>query len=437
MHVGTLFHSARPVPAAYRASFLHLYFEIAWFGVLAASTLAFTAVYAARLGASAFHLGLLSAGPAVVGLFITLPAGRWLERQKIDSAVFWSAVVYRVFYLLWVPLPLLLAPQGQVWGFIGMTLVMSIPGASLAVGFNALFAEVVPPDWRGHVTGIRNALLAIAFIAVSVLCGEVLDALPFPTGYQVVFAIGFVGAAMSTFHLWFVAPRPGGRNWPRLGRSLGDLAWPGRFRAGIDGLRTGVALRFLISRKKLHLPGRELLGQPFAILMAVLLAFYLTIYLAIPLFPIHWVNQLHLSDREIGWGTAAFYVSVLVGSTQLDRLVRRLGNRRVTAIGAILMSGYPAFMSWARGLELFMVASVLGGLGWALVGGALINYVLEKVPADHRPGYLAWYNLALNAALLIGSLVGPLVADSLGVPLALMLFAVLRFLAALAIWRWA
>ncbi len=437
MHVGTLFQSARPVPAAYRASFLHLYFEIAWFGVLAASTLAFTAVYAARLGASAFHLGLLSAGPAVVGLFITLPAGRWLEKQKIDSAVFWSAVVYRLFYLLWVPLPLLLAPQGQVWVFIGMTLVMSIPGASLAVGFNALFAEVVPPDWRGHVTGIRNALLAIAFIAVSVLCGEVLDALPFPTGYQVVFAIGFVGAAMSTFHLWFVAPRPGGRNWPRLGRSLGDLAWPGRFRAGIDGLRTGVALRFLISRKKLHLPGRELLGQPFAKLMVVLLAFYLAIYLAIPLFPIHWVNQMHLSDREIGWGTAAFYVSVLIGSTQLERLVRRLGNRRVTAIGAILMSGYPAFMSWARGLELFMVASVLGGLGWALVGGALINYVLEKVPADHRPGYLAWYNLALNAALLIGSLVGPLVAGSLGVPLALMLFAALRFLAALAIWRWA
>jgi MFS family permease len=437
MHVGTLFHSARPVPAAYRASFLHLYFEIAWFGVLAASTLAFTAVYAARLGASAFHLGLLSAGPAVVGLFITLPVGRWLERQKIDSAVFWSALVYRLFYLLWVPLPLLLAPKGQVWVIIGVTLVMSIPGASLAVGFNALFAEVVPPDWRGHVTGIRNALLAIAFIAVSVLCGEVLDALPFPTGYQVVFAIGFVGAAMSTIHLWFVAPRPGGRNWPRLGWSLGDLAWPGRFRAGIDSLRTGVALRFLISRKKLHLPGREFLRQPFAKLVVVLLAFYLAIYLAIPLFPIHWVNQIHLSDREIGWGTAAFYLSVLVGSTQLDRLVRRLGNRRVTAIGAIFMSGYPAFMSWAHGLELFMVASVLGGLGWALVGGALVNYVLEKVPVDHRPGYLAWYNLALNAALLIGSLVGPLVADSLGVPLALMLFAVLRFLAALAIWRWA
>jgi MFS family permease len=437
MHVGTPFHSARPVPSAYRTSFLHLYAEIAWFGVLAASTLAFTAVYAARLGADAFHLGLLSAGPAIIGLFITLPAGRWLENQPIDSAVFWSAVFYRLFYLLWVPLPLLLAPGGQVWVIIGVTLIMSIPGASLAVGFNALFAEVVPPDWRGHVSGVRNALLAITFIAVSVLCGEVLDMLPFPTGYQVVFAIGFVGAAMSTFHLWFVVPRPDGRTRPRRGRGLGDLAWPGRFRVSIEGLRPGLASRFLLSRTRLHLPKQELLGQPFVRLMVVLLMFYLALYLAIPLFPIHWVNQIHLSDREIGWGTAAFYATVLVGSTQLDRLVRKLGNQRVTAIGAMFMSAYPAFMSWAHGLGLFVVASLLGGFGWALVGGALTNYVLEKVPADHRPGYLAWYNLALNAALLTGSLLGPLVADSLGVPLALLLFAALRFSAALAIWRWA
>jgi MFS family permease len=437
MHVGTPFHSARPVPSAYRASFLHLYAEIAWFGVLSASTLAFTAVYAARLGADAFHLGLLSAGPAAVGLFITLPAGRWLEQRPIDRAVFWSALLCRLFYLLWVPLPLLLAPQGQVWAIIGLVLIMSIPGASFAVGFNALFAEVVPPDWRGHVTGIRNALLAITFISVSVLCGEVLDAVPFPAGYQIVFAIGFIGAAMSTLHLWFVAPRPGRQTRPSRGRSLGDLAWPGRFRAGIEGLRPGLALRFLISPGRLHLPKRELLRQPFVKLVVVLLVFYLALYLAIPLFPLQWVEQIHLSDREIGWGTAAFYFSVLIGSMQLDRLVRRFGNRRMTAVGAMFMSAYPAFMSLAQDLRLFMVASVLGGIGWALVGGALTNYVLEQVPAEHRPGYLAWYNLALNAALLIGALIGPLVASWLGVPLALMLFAVFRLAAALVIWRWA
>jgi len=423
------------VPAEHRSNFIHLYFDIAWFGVLAASTTSYTAVYATRQGANALHLGLLSAGPAIVNLAFTLPAGRWLERQKSDTAVFWAAAFHRCFYLLWLLLPVFLSPELQVWALVGLTVLMSIPGTALAVGFNALFAEVVPPDWRGHVAGVRNALLSVVFILVSILCGQILVRLPFPIGYQVVFALGFLGAVMSTVHLWFLAPPSGRPKQARSGRGLGDLAWPGSPRIIVESLRPGIALRFLARPRKTLFPSSDILKEPFGRLVAVFFAFYLALYLSIPLFPLRWVNELHLTDKEIGWGSAAFYVSVFVGSTQLERLVRRLGNKRITAVGAVFMGFYPAFMAFAEGLDLFLVGSVLGGLGWALVGGALTNYVLEKTPEDHRPGYLAWYNLALNAALLLGSLIGPVVAGWVGLSVALVLFASFRFLAALLIWR--
>lgn len=434
MPIRSPFRPARPVPAEHRANFVHLYWDIAWFGVLAASTTSYTAVFATRQGAKALQLGLLSAGPAIINLLFTLPAGRWLEQQKTDAAVFWAAVFHRGFYLLWLLVPLLVSSELQVWSLVGLTVLMSIPGTSLAVGFNALFAEVVPPEWRGHVAGIRNALLAVVFILVSILCGQILVWLPFPTGYQIVFALGFLGAALSTVHLWFLSPPASRRMQPRSGRGLGDLAWPGSPRLVAESLRPGIALRFLVRPRKVRLPSREILKGPFGRLVAVFFAFYLALYLSIPLFPIRWVNQLRLSDKEIGWGTAVFYISVFVGSTQLERLVRRLGNRRATAMGAMFMGFYPLFMALAQGLDLFLVGSVLGGLGWALVGGALTNYVLEKAPPDQRPGYLAWYNLALNAALLLGSLIGPVVAGWVGVTVALALFASFRFLAALVIW---
>jgi MFS family permease len=436
MRARFLVRSARPVPVEHRANFIHLYFDIAWYGVLAASTISFTAVYATHHGANAFQLGLLSAGPAVVNIAVTLPVGRWLEKPPLAAAVFWSAVFHRLFYLLWLPLPILLGPQAQIWVLIILTLLMNIPGTSLAVGFNALFAEVVPPDWRGHVAGARNALLSLTFIVVSVLCGRILNTLPFPINYQVVFALGFLGAAMSTLHLWFVTPPSSGQAERRVGRGLGSLGAPGMFHNVVRALRPGVAWRFLKRLQKPYWPSPGVQGSPFGRLVAVLFAFNLALYLAIPLFPIRWVNQLQLSDQEIGWGTAVFYVSVFLGSTQLDRLVRRLGNRRVTALGAIFMSSYPAFMALAQGLGLFLVGSAAGGFGWALVGGSLINYVLEKVPEDRRPAYLAWYNLAMNTALLLGSLIGPFVAGFVGVSIALGVFAVLRLLAALAIWRW-
>ncbi|MCX6040634.1 MAG: hypothetical protein NTV69_05805, partial [Caldilinea sp.] len=78
--------------------------------------------------------------------------------------------------------------------------------------------------------------------------------------------------------------------------------------------------------------------------------------------------------------------------------------------------------------------SVLGGVAWALVGGALPTYLFAQVPQDDRPAYLAWYNLALNAAVLLGVLLGPLLADWFDLQIALALSFVFRFASALVMW---
>ncbi|MBN1137248.1 MAG: MFS transporter [Anaerolineae bacterium] len=419
------FYSNRPVPPEHRSNFRHLYLDIAWYGLLAASSLGFVGVYAARLGATAFQVGLLSVGPAIANLIFALPVGRWLERQKIDAAIFWTAVFHRAFYLVWIFLPFFLGAQGQIWALVGLTLVMHIPGTALAIGFNALFAEAVPPGWRGHVAGVRNALLSVTFIAISLICGQILQRMTFPIGYQVVFIIGFVGGAMSTFHLWFVVPHRDGRKGSFTGRGLRDLVW----RSGQTGTQAKHGHRF-------RLPRIEVLRGSYGKLIAVLFGFHLTLYLSIPLFPVHWVNNLHLTDGQIGLGTALFYVSVFFGSTQLSRLVQRIGNQHVTAAGALFMASYPAWMAAADGPTLFFVGSACGGLGWSMAGGALSNYLLEKIPGDDRPAYLAWYNLAINAAVLLGSLIGPVVGRYVGIPVALFLGAALRLVMAIVIWRW-
>ena len=66
------------VPEKYRSNFAHLYFDIAWFGVLSGTAVNFLNVYATRLGATGFQIGLLAAMAAVVNLFLAIPAGRWI-----------------------------------------------------------------------------------------------------------------------------------------------------------------------------------------------------------------------------------------------------------------------------------------------------------------------------------------------------------------------
>ncbi len=428
--------TGRPVPRELRRNFINLYLDIIWYGVLSASTIAFLAVYATRLGATPLQLGLLTAGPAVVNLVVTMPVGRWLETRPVGPAVFWSSVLHRFFYLFFILLPWFLAPPTELWAIIAITLVMSIPGTALAVGFNALFAEAVPPEWRGHVVGIRNALLAVAFIITSLACGYILNHLPFPTGYQVVFAIGFVGAAMSSLHVGLV--RPAGGAGMRLGirTFIGDLASPGRMRSGADAVRLDVGLRAFARSGGKNLLRMDLLRGSFGALIGVLFAFHFAQFLAIPLFPLVWVNKLGFTDGVIAWGQASFYVAVFLGGLLFARISGGLGYRRVIAVGIGFLSCYPAITAIMQEPWTLMVVSLLGGFGWIMVSGGIGNYLLEKAPVNDRPAHLAWYNIALNGGILLGSLVGPVLAGVVGVTVALLIAAAARLASAVLVWRY-
>ncbi|MGC8878526.1 MAG: MFS transporter [Anaerolineae bacterium] len=422
------------VPFEYRSNFFHLYMDVAWYGVLNASALTFLSVFAARQGGTPFQVGLLTAGPAVMNLLVAMPIGHWLKRQPIGRAVFWASVAHRLFYLLWVPLPMLLPPAMQVWMLIGLTLAMSVPGAALAIGFNALFAEAVPPAWRGHVAGTRNALLAIASIVSALGCGRILTTIPFPLGYQVVFSIGAVAALMSSFHLWFVRPLEDKPSSPRAKETVRPLnrhIRPNRYPHKRLATRARELLRAFVS-DLLHI---EILREPFARVLVALFVFHIAQYVAVPVAPVFMVKVLHLQDQQIGMATAAFWLSGFVSATQLANLCRAKGHQAVTGIGAMLMAFYPGLMVFGvpLGMAAVLAASCLGGIGYAWMSGAFLNYILERAPQHDRPPYLAWYNIVFNAAILIGSLLGPFTATSLGFIPALVLFAVARVAAGLFI----
>ena len=178
-----------PLPQEHRRNFIYLYFDVFWWGILNGSTIAFVAVYASRINASAFQVGLLTAAPALVNVLLTLPITHFVEGKSSIQLVRWSNLIMRLFYVLLVPLPFLFNWEIQVWMIIMITLVMNIPGAINGVMGNVFLAETIPPDWRSQVIGTRNALLAVSSMLSSFLVGWILSSLPFDSGYMVVFAI--------------------------------------------------------------------------------------------------------------------------------------------------------------------------------------------------------------------------------------------------------
>lgn len=424
----------RPVPAEHRSNFNHLVLDIIWFGVLNGSAIAFISVYATRIGASAFQVSLLAAIPAMINLLFAIPAGRWIQHKPISRATFLASILHRWFYLLWIVLPLLFAPNLQVWALLVLTLLMSVPGAALAIGFNGLFAATVPPEWRAQVVGIRNAAYALVSIVVTLACGFLLEVLPFPTGYQVVFFIGAIGAAVSSLHLWYIRPVDEHRQ-PGSGSSFRDWARPSGTNAW-SSLRTVVGPRFFTRANQIaeHW-SRPWSDHRYRRVLVLVFAMHLTLNLAVPLFPLFTVRELQLSDSVIALGNSIFYLALFLASLQLSPVSRRLGHRRAMALGVMIISLYPLTISQAQGASLYLAASILGGAGWALAGGAVGNYVLEETPDEDRPPYLAWFNMSLQGGVLLGSLLAPALAGLWGLAVGLIFAAVCRFITGLIIWR--
>jgi predicted MFS family arabinose efflux permease len=83
----------------------------------------------------------------------------------------------------------------------------------------------------------------------------------------------------------------------------------------------------------------------------------------------------------------------------------------------------------------YYLLSFFGGFLFALANGAYANYMLENIPPHDRPSHLAWYTIILNFAILTSSLIGPMVANVIGVAPALALFGCMRFLSGFFILR--
>ena len=428
--------SKRTVPIELRHYFYHLYLDVAWFGIVAGSSQAFLGVYVARLGATPLQMGLLNAGPALMGLLFTMPAGLWLRRQPMGRAVFWTAAISRIQFLLWALLPGLLPAQGQVWSYLALVLLFTIPATVLAISFNAMYAAAVPPEYRGLVAGNRNALLALVFVVTSLVSGWVLNTLPMTLGYQLIFGVGFVGAVMSTYHLWNLrhVTTASIEEPEKIRGLLGDSAQPGEMRMTGVNSRINVGLR--AATRGVGLLRLELLRGAYGKVIAALFVFHVAQYLPIPVMPLFWVDEAHFSDWEIGLGTAAFHAAVLIGSLQFVRYAGRWNNRQLTGVGAVLLGAYPLLAAFSLNVPMLLATSIAGGLAWSIVGGALANYLLEQTPEIDRPAYLSWYNLALNAAVLIGSLSGSVLAEWVGLVPTLLLAALLRALSGVALWRW-
>jgi MFS family permease len=390
----------------------NLVIQTAFAGAVSGGIGTFITVYVARLGASAVIVSLLTSIPALVTIVVALPAGAIVARQRKpvrDSARAFYAV--RLCYLL-VALAALL-PAGLAWWAVVVIWGLSaVPGALANTAWYGVFAEAIPANRRAAVNGGRWALLGLVTALSVAIFGQLLDRIPFPLDYQLVFVVSFAAGIASTLyysrlivpdHTPVTATPASNPPAERLLQTLRPLAEGGPF------------LRFCVGTTVLRLG----------------------LFLAAGLYSVYWVRDLHATDGIIGLRTTVGNAALVVGYPLWGWLATKLGHERALIFATIGLGMYPVATGLVGpGASLFWLlpAALIWGLFAGGIDVTLFEGLLRSAPADRRAQFVAINTLLANLVAFFGPILGATLAGWISIPPVLFAAGALHFIAAATIW---
>jgi Na+/melibiose symporter-like transporter len=364
----------------------------------------FLSVFLVRLGASPFLVGLLTSMPALTGILLALPVGQMLERQRnivpwYSRARVWVLGSYAITGLVPFVFPLgsSAIPIIVIWA------VATVPQTIVNVAFTIVMGAVAGPDKRYYLMSRRWSVLGITTSATVALAGWLLESISFPINYQAVFIGSFLGGLLSfVFSSQIVIPdnEPPEDDHP-AGQTRRD-----RLREGLAALRQNAPFsNFLISQ----------------------FVFRSGLTLALPLFPLYWVRELHASDGWIGIINTVNSGVLLVAYFLWSTLSRRKGATLVLLICSFGLSLYPLFTGLTHRVEPLPLYAGMAGIFSAGIDLVLFDILLATCPPRHAASYIALSQLTTYVATFVAPTLGTFIADTYGPTPALFVASGLRF----------
>lgn len=392
-----------------RRNFLNVQIDAIGVGIASAAS-PFLPVFLARLGASNFQVGLLTAMPAFTGLFLALIVGRLLQRQR-QVVPWFSAARLMVLssYALTGLVPFFLPREYQVNAILAIWALATFPQVLLNVAFSVVMNAVAGPRHRYDLLSRRWSMLGFTQAVMVALVGQTLDRLGFPFNYQVVFLGLSLGGLISFYYSSRIV----------LPDAEPLASTPG------ESVRERVRGFFALIR-----------SQPaFVSFMLKRFVYFSGMTLAAPLFPLYYVRQVQASDAWIGAINMTQTAIMLIGYLLWSRQSRARGGRFVLLWTTLGLSFYPIFTALTPRVELLVLYAGLAGIFQAGLDLVFFDELMKTFPAQYSATFVSVAQSLQYLSTVASPLVGTLLADYIGLSGALIVSGALR-LTGFALFAW-
>jgi MFS family permease len=358
----------------------------AFFGALALNLFSpFISMYALRLGATNFQIGLISSLTTLVSVIaqlLSLPFTLSLRKKLILYIVFDS--IGAIFF---IPIAFVENVSQLIFYLSLQAFFFSFP---LQI-WNEFQIKSFPKWNRGTEIGVLNKIAGIGAFIAYVVAGYVIRKYGFIP--YLFFSAAFLDIISN---LVLIGARE-------------EIGFPKSFRSVIKEILRFEGLKNIEFRK----------------LLLANFVFNFAVAVGAPMFSVHLIKNLGANSIQLSIVSIISLVVSIIFSEAWGRVADFVGRREVIIAGLPLIAMFPFLCVISTNMLDIYLFNFIGQIGWVAFNIAMFSY-LADVSGKSTPIYFAIFNAFSSIATIVGSIVSGYMADIVGIKNVLMISFYLR-----------
>ena len=345
---------------------------------------------------------MLSSMPAITGLILAIPLGRFLQKQ--ENIVKWFSIARLLViacYALTGVISFFIPQSFLVNSILGIWALATIPQTVVAIAFSVVMNAVAGPDRRFELMSRRWSTMGLTTTLVVLGVGQLLDNIIFPLNYQLMFIGMSLGGLISYYYSSHIMLEPSIPPPLEMGKSL---------KSRLDEFKN------LVWNEK-----------PFRSFMAKRLIVFTGIQFSAPLIPLYLVRVAHASDGWISVINMTQTAILVIGYFFWTRQSRRHGSYPVLVWTTLGISLYPLLLSLTTIPWQIALFAGIAGVFQAGLDLIFFDELMKTVPIKYSAIFVSFAQMLQFLSAIGAPLLGSFIADTFSIQTGLIIATLIRF----------
>jgi len=364
----------------------------------------FLPVFLTHLYGSSFQVGLLSSMPALTGLILSVPLGRFLQRQP--NIVKWFSIARLCViasYALTGLASIFLPNKWIVISILVIWAIATIPQTVVSITFSVVMNAVAGPEGRFELMTRRWSVLGLTTTICVLGIGQLLDLVKFPLNYQIMFIFLSFGGLISYYF---------------SSRILLPLAAPSLLSYSHRSVKENIS-------EYTNLLFKE---KPYISFIIKRFIFLTGTALATPLIPLYLVKVVKASDGWISIINVCQTAIMVIGYFFWSNRSRKGGTRNVLLWTTLGVSLYPLVMALTHSTWQIAVYAGFAGIFQAGLDLVFFDELMRTVPVEYSAIFVSFAQSIQYLSSVFAPIIGTTIGDAWGLGVGLIIAAAIRLL---------